>query len=1552
LGGLSDAFDDRKESWATEYAELKQLLSESEYDSARASTLNAHYTAPEIISAMYKAIGNMGFSSGKILEPAMGIGNFFGMLPESMQGSKLYGVELDNISGRIAKQLYPKANIQIKGFEKTEFTSNSFDVAIGNVPFGDISIYDKDFKGSNLIHDYFFKKALDKVQPSGVIAFITSKGTLDKTDNSVRKYLAERAELLGAIRLPNNAFKKNAGTEVTSDIVFLRKRDIPLDFSKDEMPAWVNISENENGIEMNSYFTVHPEMVLGEMVMQSGRFGMETTCKPIDGASLNEQLNKAVENITGTAFENKIELSALVEDDTPSDIIPENYRNFCYAVINDNIYYREGSSMLKQNFDSKKAARIKGMTEISQVLQELISLQKEDAPTEQITAQQHKLNTIYDSFTEKYGLLSEQKNKSIFRTDDTSALLLSLENIDDDGKLISKADIFSKRTIVPYHPVESVDTPSEALAVSISEKAGVDLDYMSQLCSKSTEYIIEDLKGVIFENPVTGSYETADEYLSGNVRDKLEIAKAYAETDEKYAINVQSLTEVQPEDLKPEEISARLGSTWIPTEYFEQFMYELLDTPKYARSDWTWRDKARNPFSNGFNSDNSTVTVAYDESTATYGISNKMSDRNNIKANITYGTSRMNAYRILEDTLNLKTVKVTDTIEDNDGKKRSVVNQKETELAQSKQKQIKQAFQEWIFDDNERTQDLCRIYNEKFNSTRPREYDGSHLTFGGINPEIKLRKHQIDAIAHTIYGGNTLLAHSVGAGKTFEMVASAMESKRLGLCNKSMIVVPKNIVNQVAKEFLQLYPTANILVPNEKDFSKANREKFCSRIATGNYDAIIISHTQLEKIPLSQERQVNFIKSEIDDIVNGIEELKEQKGEKGFSVKQMEATKKKLLTRLEKLNNDDKRDSTITFEELGVDKLYVDEAHLFKNLYFNSKMTNVSGINTSSISQRATDLYTKCRYLDEITGNRGLCFSTGTPISNSMSELYTMQNYLQHDKLKQKGLANFDAWASTFGETVTDFVLAPEGTGFQQKTRFARFFNLPELMSMFKEVADIKTADELNLPVPKANYHNVITEASEWQKSMVDGLAERAKAIRDRMVDASVDNMLNVTNDGRKVALDHRLADNSLPDVENSKVNSCVNNVFDIWQKSADKNGTQMIFCDLSTPHYDGSFNIYDDIKSKLIAKGIPENEIAFIHDCSTDEQKQALFTNVRDGKVRVLIGSTSKMGTGTNCQDKLLALHHIDCPWRPSDLEQRNGRIIRQGNTNSEVDIYNYVTKGTFDAYLYQLVENKQRFISQIMTSKSPVRSAEDVDETVLSYAQIKAIATGNPLIKEKMDLEVEVASLRNVFAAYQENKRNLQANIAEHYPAKIQELKSTIKMLEKDEVLAASNKSDDFTSMVINGVTYTDKKEAGTAFKNACLLIKPNTQNTPIGEYRGFSMYANYNNLKMLRTVTLKSNASHIVDIGSDIFGNITRLNNALDSGISVRLAAAKLQLEKTEHNLNIAEQEVNRPFAQLQELRSKEARLDELNTTLSSDSEVSDKAITTEKQEVELN
>lgn len=1543
-GGLSEAFDERK--WKNEYNELKELLTDDEFKAAEASTLNAHYTSPEIISEMYNAIKNLGFEKGKILEPAMGVGNFLGLAPEDIQ-AKFYGVELDSISGRIAKQLYPEANIQIKGFEKTNYNSNSFDIAIGNVPFGEYGVYDPDFKENGfLIHDYFFAKALDKVKPKGVIAFITSKGTLDKKDSRVRKYLAERADLLGAVRLPNTAFKANAGTEVTSDIIFLQKREAPRDLSLDT-PEWISTSTDKNGIEINNYFVNNPSMICGEMTMVSGPYGMTATCKPFENISLKESLHNSLSQIKGEIIEADIDLPVQQTNEL-SNIDEDSFRNFTYNLIGDDIYYKSINGLEKQEIKGSTKERMKGLIEISSTLQQLISAQRDNAEDSIIKELQDALNTQYDSFTAKFGLISALNNKRLFKDDDTYMLMSSLENINDKGELESKADIFTKRTVMPYKAVEHVNTADEALTVSIAEKAKVDLDYMSRLSDRSISELVNDLEGVIFENPVTKEFETNDEYLSGNVRKKLEIARKAVKEDSKYKINVSSLEAVQPEDLKPSEITVQLGSTWVPEKIYQQFVYELLDTPfRCQQNNYRYNG---NPFEAGGN--NTTIALSYSEYDSTFGISNKNSiaaDKTNIKATTTYGTSRVNAYEIIEDTLNLKPVKVFDYIEV-DGKKKAVLNDKETLLAQEKQDLIKSKFKKWIFDDAQRADTLCKIYNEKFNSIRPREFDGSHITFGGINPEIKLREHQVNAIAHSLYGGNTLFAHSVGAGKTFEMVASAMESKRLGLCTKSMIAVPKHIVNQFAKEFLQLYPTANILVPDEKDFSKENRQKFCSRIAMGNYDAIILSHNQFEKIPLSDERQIKFIENEIADIQSAILSMAGEK-DKGFTVKQLNKQAKKLQERLEKLNNNKRRDRTITFEDMGIDKLFVDEAHLFKNLYFNTKMgRNVAGINASSVSQRAEDLYMKCRYLDEKTGGKGIVFATGTPISNSMTELYTMQRYLQYNELKERGLNHFDAWASCFGETKLSLELAPEGTGYQMKTRFSNFFNLPELMSTFRTMADVKTPEVLNLPVPKANYHNIVTEPSAYQKEMVQGLADRANDIRQHKVDNTIDNMLKVTNDGRTLALDQRLANELLPDDENSKVNICVKNVFNIWQNTTEEKSTQMIFCDLSTPHYDGKFNVYDDIKNKLMEKGIPSDEIAFIHDCKTDVQKQELFAKVRNGDVRVLLGSTGKMGTGTNCQQKLKALHHLDTPYRPSDLEQRNGRIIRQGNTNPEVDIFSYVTKGTFDSYLYQLVENKQRFISQIMTNKSPARAAEDVDEATLNYAQIKALASDNPKIKEKMDLEIEVNKLRLVFASYQENKRNLQHNITKTFPEKISKLKANIEGYKKDIAELNKLENNDF-SITLDNIAYTDKKEAGKALLEARKLIRPDSEEAiKIGSFKGYDLSLSFDRIFNKFTVQLNKNMTYTFELGSDELGNLTRMTNAIKTAEAF-LKQNETKLEETNNNLKTAKEEFEKPFEALEELESKEARLSELNKEFAENTVEKENKVKTKEQELEI-
>ncbi|MBQ8940777.1 MAG: nucleotidyltransferase domain-containing protein [Firmicutes bacterium] len=1547
-GGLADAFDSRKDSWATEYNELKDLLSPEEYSSARATVLNSHFTSPVIIQAMYKGLERLGFEGGTILEPSMGIGNFFGAMPDSLKNSKLYGVELDDLTGRIAKQLYPEANIQIKGFQKTTFNSNSFDVAIGNVPFGTTKIYDNELQCHDLIHDYFFKKSLDKVHSGGIVALVTSMGTMDKANEEVRKYLAERAELVGAIRLPDTAFK-NANTSVTSDIIFLKKRDTVLDFEKnpEQTPDWVQTKEDENGNIINSYFVDHPEMIVGEMQEESGPYGYRLVCKPVEG-DFKEQLNEAISHLNGT-FE-RDEHANSVEEEIPPEFTEVDYqghRNFCYCEVDGKIYFRENEMMIPQDFEGKKLERMKGMIEVSNILQELIRLQRDGYSDDEIKAQQEVLNDKYEAFTKKFGLISSDTNMNLFRDDDTSELISSLENIDENGNLVSKADIFTKRTIVPYVAPTHADTVSDALTISIAEKARVDLDYMSKLCGKDKDTILSEMQGVIFENPVSGKYETADEYLSGDVREKLRIAEVMAENNDKFAVNVNALREVQPEELKPSEISIQLCSTWIPVKYYEQFMYETFDTPYRCQSS-SWYAHT-DPFST-YNSQ--TITIQYDERTATYGISNKGSSRadaSNIKVNKTYGTSRVNAYKILEDTLNNKVITVKDYIEEPDGKKRAVVNQKETMLAQEKQSELKEKFREWIWDDPERTEELCRIYNENFNSIRPREYDGSHIKFVGMNPEIQLRPHQLNAIAHTLYGGNTLLAHTVGAGKTFEAVASAMEAKRLGLCRKSLICVPKHIVNQFGKEFLQLYPNANILVASEKDFQKKNRRRFFSRIATGNYDAVIISHSQLEKLPISPERRIEYVQNQIEEVTAALDDMRRMEGKRGFTVKQLEITCQNLEDKLEKLINEEKYDTNIFFEDMGFDKMFIDEAHLFKNLQFITKMgRNVSGINASSVSQRATDLALKVKYMDEITGGRGTVFMTGTPISNSMSELYIMQTYLQADLLKKRGLHLFDAWAANFGETQVALELAPEGKGYQAKTRFAKFFNLPELMNLFRLCADIKMPEDLNLPVPEAHYEAIKTEASDYQKELVDGLAERASSIRTGCVDPRVDNMLKITNEGRKLALDQRLINDTLPDDPNSKVNKCIENVLDIWEKTADSYGTQMIFCDMSTPKPD-EFNVYDDIKQKLIAKGVSESEIAYIHDAKTDVQKQELFTKVNRGDVRILLGSTNKMGAGTNCQKHLTAVHHLDCPWRPADLEQRNGRIIRQGNENKEVNIYNYVTAGTFDAFLFQLVENKQKFISQIMTSKSPQRIAEDVDEAVLNYAQIKALAAGDERIKEKMDLDLEVTSLRTAYSNFLDNRRNLKSDIVKKYPELIAQRSEAAAGFEKDIATYKAHTSEGFSGMTINGKLFDDKKEAGKALLDAVKAVGLQQTGKVIGSYKGFDMAVDFNKTKGAFEINLKGALSHRVELGGDVLGNIQRLDNELNS-FEKKLAAVKERLADAQNQLKIAKQEVEKPFPKMEELKAKEKRLNELNKELSLDKQEESEVLPDEPNKTE--
>ena len=1514
-GGLSEAFDENNSAWATEYLELSSVLTPEEYASARESTLTAFYTPPEVITAIYKAMEQMGFKEGNLLEPSCGIGNFIGMLPDAMQDSKIYGVELDTISAGIAQQLYQKTTIAAQGFEETNLPDSFFDGVVGNVPFGDFKVSDKRYdKHKFLIHDYFFAKSLDKLRPGGVMALVTSKGTMDKETLAVRKYIAQRAELLGAIRLPNNTFKGNAGTEVVSDILILQKRDRLIDIE----PDWVHLDTDENGIKMNSYFVQHPEMILGEMKMVSGRFGMEATCVPYENADLAAQLDEAVANIHGEITEYETEEELEEEDNSiPAD---PTVRNFSYTVVDDKIYYRENSRMTPVEVSATAENRIKGMIAIRNSVRTLIELQTEDYPDSEIKAEQERLNRLYDTFSGKYGLINSRANTSAFSQDSSFSLLSALEIIGEDGELERKADMFSKRTIKPHTPVTSVDTASEALAVSLGEKATIDMDYMMELSGKSENEIFEDLKGVIFLNPLYeygNSYEPkylmADEYLSGNVREKLRIAKNSAELyPEDYKVNVEALQKVQPKDLTASEISVRLGATWLPPDDVQEFIFHLLETPRYAQ----WN-----------------IKVHFSPFTSEWNIEGKSYDKGNVRAYNTYGTSRINAYKIIEETLNLKDVRIFDYIEDDEGKKKAVLNKKKTAIAQSKQEMIKQEFQDWIWSDPERRERLCKSYNEKFNSVRPREYDGSHIIFNGMNPEIELREHQKNAVAHILYGGNTLLAHAVGAGKTFEMVAAAQESKRLGLCNKSLFVVPNHLTEQWAAEYLQLYPAANILVATKKDFETKNRKKFCGRIATGDYDAVIIGHSQFEKIPMSIERQRAILEQQLEEITEGIAELKRNRGE-NFSVKQLEKSKKSIKQKLDKLNDQTKKDDVVTFEELGVDRLFVDESHYYKNLYLYTKMRNVGGI-AQTEAQKSSDLFMKCRYLDEITGGRGTVFATGTPISNSMVELYTIQRYLQYNTLVKNGLQHFDAWASTFGETITAVELTPEGTGYRAKTRFAKFYNLPELMAMFKEIADIKTADMLNLPVPEAKYHNIAVKPSEMQKEMVASLAERSEQVRGGGVDSSVDNMLKITNDGRKLALDQRMLNDMLPDFEGSKINACVDNIYRIWEENADKKSAQLVFCDLSTPKNDGTFSVYNDIRKKLIERGIPESEVKFIHEADTDMKKKELFQKTRKGEVRVLLGSTQKMGAGTNVQDKLIALHDVDCPWRPSDLEQRSGRIVRQGNENPQVDIYRYVTEQTFDAYLYQLVEGKQKFASQIMTSKSPVRSAEDIDETALSYAEIKMLATGNPYIKEKMDLDIQVQKLKMLKSNFLSEKYGLEDKVIKFYPQQIAYLKSRVEGLTKDVETAKSHPKpidEQPLGMMVSGVSYSEKAEAGQAIINACKSMN-NPDAIPLGEYRGFQMELYFDTVQRNYVVKLKGETSRDVPLGDDAHGNIVRIDNGIER-FEETLADTKNSLENTEKQFETAKQEIEKPFAKEEELRAKTARLDELNILLNMD------------------
>ena len=1514
-GGIPEAFDERAGAWHTEYAMLKNILTPEEYASARESTLTAFYTPPEVSTAIYKVLEQMGFQEGNLLEPSCGIGNFIGMLPKSMENAKVYGVELDTVSAGIAQQLYQKSSIAAQGFEEVNVPDSFFDGVIGNVPFGDFKVSDKRYDKYNfLIHDYFFAKSLDKLRPGGVMALVTSKGTMDKENSNVRKYIAQRAELLGAIRLPNDTFKGNAGTEVVSDILFLQKRDRLIDIE----PDWVHLDTDENGIRMNSYFVQHPEMILGEMKMVSGRFGPEATCEPFENADLSELLNEAVSNIHGEISEYEV-ADELEEEDNSIPADP-TVRNFSYTVLDDKIYFRENSRMSPVEVSATAENRIKGMIGIRDCVRNLIELQTEDYPDSEIKQAQEKLNTLYDSFTKKYGLINIRANTSAFSDDSSYALLSALEVINEDGELERKADMFFKRTIKPHKPVTEVDTADEALAVSMGEKAAIDMEYMMELSGKSEEELFADLKGVIFLNPLYeygNSYEPkylmADEYLSGNVREKLATAKRSAALyPEDYTVNVQALEKVQPKDLTASEISVRLGATWIPPEIFQQFMFEFLDTPRYAQ----WN-----------------IKVHYSQFTGEWNIEGKSYDRSNVKAYSTYGTSRINAYKIIEETLNLKDVRIFDYIEDDEGKKKAVLNKKETAIAQAKQELIKQGFQDWVWADPTRREKLTKMYNEKFNSIRPREYDGSHIVFNGMNPEIELREHQKNAVAHILYGGNTLLAHAVGAGKTFEMVAAAMESKRLGLCNKSLFVVPNHLTEQWAAEFLQLYPAANILVATKRDFETKNRKKFCGRIATGDYDAVIIGHSQFEKIPMSIERQRAILEQQLEELTDGIMDLKRNRGE-NFSIKQLEKSKKSVKQKLEKLNDQSRKDDVVTFEELGVDRLFIDESHYYKNLYLYTKMRNVGGI-AQTEAQKSSDLFMKCRYLDELTGGRGTVFATGTPISNSMVELYTIQRYLQYNTLVKNNLQHFDSWASTFGETVTAVELTPEGTGYRAKTRFAKFYNLPELMAMFKEVADIKTADMLELPVPEAHFHNVAVKPSEMQKEMVASLAERAEKVRGGGVDSSVDNMLKITNDGRKLALDQRMLNDMLPDFEGSKINACVDNIYRIWEETADKKSAQLVFCDLSTPKNDGTFSVYNDIRKKLIERGVPESEVRFIHEADTDVKKKELFQKTRKGEVRVLLGSTQKMGAGTNVQDRLIALHDVDCPWRPSDLEQRSGRIIRQGNSNPDVDIYRYVTEQTFDAYLYQLVEGKQKFASQIMTSKSPVRSAEDIDETALSYAEIKMLATGNPYIKEKMDLDIQVQKLKLLKSNFLSEKYALEDKIIKYYPQRITALENRIEGLKQDVETAKQHPKptdDRFVGMEVKGVFYSEKADAGKAIIEACKQMN-SPDPIPLGKYRGFETELLFNTAERNYEVRLKGATSRNVPLGDDAHGNIIRLDNGIER-FAESLSLAENDLENTTNQLETAKKEVQKPFIQEEELKTKLARLDELNILLNMD------------------
>ena len=1510
-GGLSMAFDENNAAWADEFKELYASLSPEEYRAAMESTLTAFYTPPVVIKGMYEALERLGFSEGSILEPSCGTGNFFGLLPDTMAGSKLHGVEIDPLTGKFAKQLYQKANIAVQGFEETKLPDDHFDVVIGNVPFGDFKVNDSRYNAQKfLIHDYFFAKALDKVRAGGVVAFITSKGTMDKASPEIRKYIAQRAELLGAIRLPDNTFRANAGTEVTSDILFLQKRDRIADIE----PDWVHLDTDENGITMNSYFVQHPEMILGEMKMESTRFAFDSACKAYQDIPLSELLHNAVQNIQGEIPEYESEIDEISDGQDASIPADPNVRNFSYALVDGKVYFREDDRMTPAAASVTAENRIKGLIQIRDCVRKLIEYQTEDYPDDLIHTEQENLNRLYDSFTKQYGLINNRGNYLAFASDESYFLLCSLEVLDDEGNFKRKADMFTKRTIKPHREITSVETASEALALSIGEKARVDLHYMEQLTGKPKEEIIKDLQGVIFRIPATepAQYVTADEYLSGNVRAKLITAEAAAKENPEFAVNAQALKQVIPQDLSAAEISVRLGTTWIPQEDIQRFVMELLTPSSYAQS---------------------RIRVRYTLINGDWFIENKSSDYGNVKADSTYGTKRASAYRIIEDTLNLRDTRIFDYVYDENGNKKAVFNAKETTAAQAKQEAIKQAFQDWIWKDPERRNRLVRYYNDTFNSVRPREYDGSHITFGGISPEITLRPHQVNAIAHILYGGNTLLAHKVGAGKTFEMVAAAQESKRLGLCNKAMFVVPNHLVGQWASEYLRLYPSANILVTRKQDFETGNRKKFCSRIATGDYDAVIIGHSQFEKIPMSIERQREQLEQQLDDIERGIDDVQASKGEQ-FTVKQLMKTRKGIKAKLDKLNDSKRKDTVIDFEQLGIDRLFIDESHFYKNLYLYTKMRNVGGI-AQTEAQKSSDLFMKCRYLDEITGNRGTIFATGTPISNSMVELYSVQRYLQYDTLLRNGLQHFDSWASTFGETITALELAPEGTNYRAKTRFAKFFNLPELMLMFREVADIQTADMLKLPVPKVNYHNIKTKPSEIQSEMVASLAKRAEKVRARLVEPNIDNMLKITNDGRKLALDQRMIDPMLPDDPNSKVNACIDNVYRIWEDYTDTKAAQLVFCDLSTPKNDGTFNVYDDMREKLIARGIPAEQIRFIHEATTDAQKKELFAKVRSGEVRVLLGSTQKMGAGTNVQDRLIAIHNLDCPWRPSDLEQRQGRIERQGNMFPEVEVYRYVTEQTFDAYLYQLVESKQKFISQIMTSKSPVRSAEDVDEVALSFAEVKMLATGDERFKEKMDLDIQVSKLKVLKQSYLSEHYDLEDRILKHFPQTIAEYEQRIVCYKADTALTEQHKpqgEEKFCPMTLRGISYTEKAAAGEMLIAICKEY-PLSAPIEIGSYRGFKMEVFYDAVGTHYCLNLCGQAKYKVELGSDPLGNLTRIENEL-AKLPARLEAAKTKRAETIAQLENAKVEVQKPFAFEEELKEKSERLNALNIELNLD------------------